>query len=122
MAPAVTGPLSVLVVDDSEDQRELLRTHLARAGCRVHAIGDPVGLEDAVATCVPDAAVVDLLMPNADGWSVLATLRERHPDMQLVIASVLDEADYPDSDDTLPKPYSGADVRALVARLEARRA
>ena len=118
----MTGQLSVLVVDDSEDQRELLRTHLERAGCRVHAISDPETLEAAVAQCVPDVAVVDLLMPNADGWSVLETLRRRHPAMVVVIASVLDEADYPESDDTLPKPYSGADVRALVARLERGRA
>ena len=118
----MTAPLSVLVIDDSEDQRELLRTHLERAGCRVHAISDPELLEVAVAQCVPDVAVVDLLMPNADGWSVLETLRRRHPAMVVVIASVLDVADYPPSDDTLPKPYSGADVRALVARLESGRA
>lgn len=117
----MSAPLSVLVVDDSEDQRELLRTHLERAGCRVHTIGDGDLLEGAVAYCVPDVAVVDLLMPTADGWSVLETLRRRHPEMDVVIASVLDEADYPESDDALPKPYSGADVRALVARLEARR-
>jgi len=118
----MTAPLSVLVVDDSEDQRELLRTHLERAGCRVHAIGDGQTLEAAVERCAPDVAIVDLLMPSADGWSVLETLRRRHPEMTVVIASVLDESQYPESDDTLPKPYSGAHVRALVSRLEAARA
>lgn len=113
--------LSVLIVDDSEDQRELLRTHLERAGCRVHAIGDPQVVEAAVEQCAPDVAIVDLLMPTADGWTVLATLRRRHPAMKLVVASVLDAADYPESDDALPKPYSGADVRALVTRLEGAR-
>ena len=40
----MTGPLSVLVVDDSEDQRELLRTHLARAGARVVPASSLIGL------------------------------------------------------------------------------
>jgi len=117
----MTAPLSVLVVDDVEDQRELLRTHLERAGCTVDAIADPVDLAAAVARSVPDAAIVDLLMPTSDGWTVLETLRRTNPAMSLVIASVLDATDYPESDETLPKPFSGADVRALVVRLEARR-
>jgi CheY-like chemotaxis protein len=121
MAAAMTAALTVLVVDDVEDQRELLRTHLERAGCIVHAIGDPTDLPATVARTTPDAAIVDLLMPSSDGWTVLETLRRTHPSMTLVVASVLDASDYPESDETLPKPFTGSDVRALVARLEARR-
>lgn len=118
----MSGSLSVLVVDDVEDQRELLRTHLERAGCRVSMLADTSLLHDTVAAVRPDVAIVDLLMPKADGWAVLDELRATSPSTTLVVASVLDEVDYPRCDDALPKPFSGADVRALVRRIQADRA
>jgi signal transduction histidine kinase/ActR/RegA family two-component response regulator len=66
--------VSVLVVDDDEDTRELLVSVLEAAGAAVHAA--PTA-SDALATCIrvtPDAIVSDIAMPGQDGYSLLRDL------------------------------------------------
>jgi len=118
----MSAALTVLVVDDVADQRELLRTHLEQAGCVVRTCADLDAVGRVLAGERVDAAVLDLLMPDADGWDVAARIRERSPATIVVFASVLDAADHPADAPSLPKPYTGRQVRELVARLRGLRA
>jgi len=105
---------TVLVVDDSEDQRLLLRRYFERAGCTVNTAGTA---EDAVASYTatpPSLVVVDLVLPGMDGWELAAQIRNHIPGCAIVITSVLDESDYPNSDAVLPKPVTGDDVRRVL--------
>ncbi|PPG35688.1 response regulator [Pseudoclavibacter sp. RFBG4] len=114
--------LRVLIVDDNADQRELLRTQFRKAGC---AAKSAATLDEALASIrveVPDVAVIDLLLGVGSGWEVREKICELVPEVAIVISSVLDESDYPSSDDVLPKPFTGKQVKGLVARLRARRA
>ncbi|MEO5568642.1 MAG: response regulator [Gemmatimonadaceae bacterium] len=96
-APAgVTGPASgglVLVIDDDPGSRELMQRHLARAGYRTQgAAGGLAGLELA-RRLKPAVITLDVLMPEMDGWAVLAALKADAAlaDIPVIMATVLEE-------------------------------
>jgi PAS domain S-box-containing protein len=65
----------VLVIDDAPEMHDLLRRSLVREGYRVEsALDGAAGLERA-REVRPDAIILDVIMPNMDGWSVLAALK-----------------------------------------------
>lgn len=104
----------MLVVEDSDDQRALLRAYLERAGCTVTTVKSA---EDAIAAYTadePDLAVIDLVLPGMDGWDLALRLRSDRPRCAIAITSVLDAAKYPDADAILPKPFTGAQVRQVL--------
>lgn len=112
----------VLVVDDSDDQRELLRALFVKAGCDVVEATGTAEAEALVRIAAPDIAVIDLMLAGEDtGWAAAAVVRSLAPDAAIVIASVLDTADYPEADARLPKPFTRAQVKALVASLTGER-
>ena len=109
-----TDSVRVLIVDDSDDQRLLLRTYFERAGCIVN---EAANAEDALAYCAgsqPDLAVIDLILPGMDGWALTHQLRLDRPDCVIAITSVLDAEEYPVAQAALPKPVSGAHVRQVL--------
>jgi DNA-binding NarL/FixJ family response regulator len=80
-APARSRPVSVLVVDDSPVfRRGMSRTIQAHVGLELagDADGGEAGLE-AIERLEPDIVLLDLVMPDVDGFEVLARLRERDP-------------------------------------------
>ena len=60
--------IHVLIVDDREADRKLLKMLLERNGYRVTAAGDGVEALAAARSDRPDAIVSDVLMPNMDGF------------------------------------------------------
>ncbi len=74
-ASGLPQPDSVLVVDDDPAQRELLARFLAREGFQVRTAADGrAGLELA-RTLHPRVILLDVMMPQMDGWSVLSALK-----------------------------------------------
>ena len=66
----------ILVIDDDEDVRALVRELLTRAGCTVHDASDGrSGLREFFAS-PPDLVVLDVSMPELDGWETLARIRD----------------------------------------------
>jgi two-component system, OmpR family, response regulator MprA len=79
-------PLRVLVVDDDDDFRLMLRVQLNLVP-DVECVGTAAdGLEalDAIARERPDAVVMDLLMPNLDGFEAIERLRQCGDDVGVV--------------------------------------
>ena len=62
---------SVLIVDDDTITRDLLSTNLHEAGYRVEAAEDGVQALDLLHRQPFDAVLLDLIMPNMDGFQVL---------------------------------------------------
>lgn len=71
MAPKAT----VLVVDDDDDVRLLCRVNLEFEGYQVREAVDGRAALDAVAAARPDVVLLDVMLPEVDGWSVLAELK-----------------------------------------------
>ncbi|HEV7377692.1 MAG TPA: response regulator [Pyrinomonadaceae bacterium] len=99
-------PASILIIDDYEDNRELLRVMLEQAGYVVsEARGGREGIEMA-RNEPPDVALVDLSMPGLDGWAVLDELRADERTQGILCAAVSAYAD-------------GARMRALTHGFDA---
>jgi two-component system, OmpR family, response regulator len=111
----------VLVIEDEPDIRRLLREILEESGYSVDTAADGCdGLSKA--TVWPyDAVILDLLLPQMDGWDVLEQLRETHKTPVLILSArdaLSDRVLGLDlgADDYLVKPFERAE---LLARLRA---
>jgi CheY-like chemotaxis protein len=69
----------ILVVDDDEDAREMLREVLANAGAVVDTAGSAAEGVDALKRLKPDVLVSDIGMPSEDGYSFLRRVRRLSP-------------------------------------------
>lgn len=113
-APEHGERVRVLIVDDSDDQRHLLRRYFERAGCDVRDAPNAEVAIEAYAVVTPDLAVIDLILPGMDGWALAVRLGADNPECVIAISSVLNEEDFPDGHAALPKPVTGAHVRQML--------
>jgi chemosensory pili system protein ChpA (sensor histidine kinase/response regulator) len=72
--PVATGPV-VLVVDDSLTIRRAIEATLTRAGCVVEVARDGMEALERMLTIVPRVLILDIEMPNLNGFDLLRTLR-----------------------------------------------
>ena len=103
---------SVLVVDDEPDIRYLTQLQLELDGHRVMTAADGAEALAAVQVEVPDVVLLDVMMPEVDGWSVLEQLKA-HLDEQISSVKVLMMTALATDDDRLRGGIEGA-VRYLV--------
>jgi signal transduction histidine kinase/CheY-like chemotaxis protein len=66
----------VLIVEDDADARELLHRMLLREGWEVREAQNGFAALDEIRTQMPDVILLDLMMPEMDGFQVITTLRE----------------------------------------------
>jgi signal transduction histidine kinase len=116
------SPAHVLVVDDNADMREYLR-RLLSLSWRVTAVADGVAALAAARELAPDLVLADVMMPNLDGFGLLAELRSspetRDLPILLLSARAGEEAHIEGmeagADDYLVKPFSARELHARVA-------
>ncbi len=111
----------ILVCDDEPQILRALRVILGDAGFEVVPAGTVREALDAVAVRPPDAAIVDLILPDGDGVEVCASIREWSRMPILLLSAVGEEREKvraleAGADDYVTKPF-GPDE--LVARLRA---
>jgi PAS domain S-box-containing protein len=103
----------VLVVDDHDDTRELLRTLFESAGAAVDPAGSAqAGLAIAV-TAVPDLLVADIGMPDVDGYSFLRAFRDRHPQVPAIAVTAYARAE--DASRARAAGFDGYHAKPIVA-------
>jgi CheY-like chemotaxis protein len=110
----ISEKVTVLVVDDSGDQRALLRRYFERAGCVVTTAKNAEDAITAYTRATPDLAVIDLVLPGMSGWELTERLRLDRPGCVIAVTSVLDESTYPAAEARLPKPFTGAQIRTVL--------
>ncbi len=127
------GPVArVLVIDDEEVMLESCRRILERKGFFVDTEPDGLRGRDRALHGVYDLILLDLRMPQVDGLEVLAEVRKRRTDLEVIIVtgySTIDSAVKAvklGACDYLPKPFTPDELRAKVdaalAHLAERRA
>jgi len=111
----------ILIIEDDLDIAELERDYLQLNGFKTEIVQDgAVGLKKAV-TGAYDAVVVDLMLPNKDGFEIIKELRKKREIPVIVVSARVEDIDkirglaY-GADDYLTKPFSPAE---LVARIKA---
>jgi excisionase family DNA binding protein len=75
--PSEGGPL-VLIVDDDDKLREFVRVNLEMEGYTVREAASAREGLDALEEQSPDLVLLDVMMPEMDGWEMLRQLHERH--------------------------------------------
>ncbi len=113
---------TVLLVDDEDNLRSMLEAALSHHGFEVHPAAngrDAIGLAHAV---VPDMIVLDVMMPDLDGFEVCRRLRSEGVKAPVVFLTAKDTTEDKvrgltlGGDDYLVKPFS---LEELVARIHA---
>lgn len=112
---------SVLVVEDTDEIRELVRTVLGRAGFDVRTVASGAECLAEVRRQAPDLIVLDLGLPDADGTEVCRQIRAETGCYVLMLTARAEEVDLliglaVGADGYMAKPFS---PRELVARVQA---
>jgi type IV pilus assembly protein PilB len=118
------GRHTVLLVEDEEALRLVLKDLLERDGYNVVEAGDGIQALDEIDRSAPDLVVLDLNLPRLDGYGVLNRIRSRPSTAKLPVLVLTAKSDEDNevrvfesgADDFLAKPFR---QRALSARLKA---
>src|SRR6266516_523250 len=92
---AAAGRGGILVIEDDPSAARLLSTYLENAGYSVTVATDGETGLSAARRLLPDAILLDLVLPGIDGWEVLRRLKldDSLRDIPVVITTMLDEHD-----------------------------
>ena len=120
----------ILVVDDEPDFCAIVKSYLEKEGYAVETAYDGVEGIDKVKENPPDAIVLDVMMPEKDGYAVCSELKsdEKYQDIPIVmltaVASHVTSTRYShydgmsmEADDYIPKPASAEDITAAIKRV-----
>ncbi|MXY25480.1 MAG: sigma-54-dependent Fis family transcriptional regulator [Acidobacteria bacterium] len=111
---------AVLVVDDEEIMRDVLESLLVSEGCRVQLAADGVAGIEAARDGRFDAVLLDVMMPGVNGMDVLKTLRQRDPNLPVIMVTAygttqtVRDAMKGGAFDFIEKPFTNEDVVQVV--------
>jgi len=112
---------TILIVDDDPHIRELIRLFLGKEGFDVHEAADGVKALAMMESMKVDMVILDIMMPNMDGWALCKELRKKY-DIPLLMLTAIGETTQKvkgfelGTDDYLVKPFEPLE---LVARVKA---
>lgn len=115
---------TVAIVDDEPDIVELVSLHLTKAGYKVKSFEDGEGLFKYLKSSQPDIVLLDLMLPDADGYEICKYLKKEEKFSNIPVIMLTARSDEMDkilglelgADDYVTKPFS---PRELVARVKA---
>lgn len=76
----------ILVVEDNPDNMKLFRVLIRKAGHEIIEMINGNGLEDTVERAAPDLILLDIQLPQRDGYALLKVLRDRWGTTRPVVA------------------------------------
>lgn len=112
---------TILIVEDEPALRDTLSYNLKKDGFTVEAVGDGRTALDSARSLRPDLIILDIMLPELDGFEVARILRKEMTTPILMLTARDDEIDRVvglevGADDYLTKPFS---MRELMARVKA---
>ena len=117
----------IVVVEDDQDLAELMKLSLHEEGMKVYHADDGVAGLELIRKRLPDAVLLDIMMPRMNGYEVCAALQsdERTRHIPIMVLTALTEDDGREKDETwrsrlnvadfISKPFS---VEELVCRVK----
>jgi two-component system KDP operon response regulator KdpE len=130
MTEATFANKRILVVDDEERIVRFIRLNLEQDGFQVEEAYSGKKAMDKLRQSLPDLVILDVMMPDLDGFEVLKLIRENHDVPVIMLTAKTEEDDRVrglelGADDYVTKPFSPRElvsrVRAVLRRTEAQR-
>lgn len=114
-------PEKILIVEDEISLQETLAYNLKKEGYIIETVGNGRSALETARTLKPDLIVLDIMLPEMDGFEVARILRKEMTTAILMLTARDDEIDRVvglevGADDYLTKPFS---MRELIARVKA---
>lgn len=111
----------VLIIDDDEKLRKLLKEYLEGNGFKVLTLADGSDVKKTLQMESPEMVILDIMLPGKDGLEVLKEIRTDDPIPVIMLTAKGDQTDRIvglelGADDYLPKPFN---PRELLARMKA---
>ena len=111
----------IIAIDDDQKLTDLLKDYLSRFNYEVIIANHPHDGLDIVKSEIPDLIILDVMLPDMEGFEVLKELRKEHSIPVIMLTARGDVTDRivgleMGADDYLPKPF---EPRELVARIQA---
>jgi signal transduction histidine kinase/DNA-binding response OmpR family regulator len=127
IGPLAVQSTTVLIVDDEEMVRRLLRERLETEGLRVREAGNADDAAAEVTSAMPDLVVLDLVLPDLDGWELVRRWRAQPATARLPVVAITSRRSADDVNaasaldaELLEKPFDhGALLAAMSRRLGA---
>jgi len=122
-APAGTTPSRVLVIDDEPAITDLLGTALRYMGFEVRTAGTGMAGLEAARDHAPDLVVLDVMLPDIDGFEVCRRLRESRDFVPVIFLTARDAEDdrvtgfIRGGDDYVTKPFSLEELTLRIGAL-----
>ena len=113
---------TILVIDDDESMRDLLRLHLSAAGYEVQVAEDAIAAGYMVLKRAPDLIISDINMPHMDGFEFIEALKadKSVPEIPVIFLTSLEEGDHRGKSlgavGYITKPVMADQLLRLVAR------
>jgi len=87
---------TILVIDDDESMRDLLRLHLSAAGYEVQVAEDAIAAGYMVLKRAPDLIISDINMPHMDGFEFIEALKadKSLPEIPVIFLTSIEEGDH----------------------------
>ena len=127
----MTETNQVWVIDDDRSIRWVLEKALTKAGMQVTCFSNANGVIEALERGQPEAIISDVRMPGMDGFTLLEKIKQKHPDVPVIIMTAHSDLDsavsayHSGAFEYLPKPFDIDEAvdqaqRACKLRREAR--
>ena len=114
-------PITILIADDEPEIADLIELHLVREGYSCIKVSDGLHAVKVIQTKPVDLAILDIMMPNLDGYEATQRIRERHHLPIIFLSAKATDLDkitglVRGADDYVTKPFNPME---LVARVNA---
>jgi CheY-like chemotaxis protein len=114
----------ILIVEDEEDSRSILRWLLEQEGYEIVEAGDGQSAVEKALSARPDLILMDISLPRMDGLQAASEIRAALPDSSLVIIAMSaydkhearDQAIHAGCNDYAPKPLDLERLEAIIKR------
>ncbi|MBN2124192.1 MAG: sigma-54-dependent Fis family transcriptional regulator [Deltaproteobacteria bacterium] len=118
----MTGPETILVVDDAPGTLEVIKRNLTSIGYRVFTAADVAQAVRTLESAPVDLVITDFKMPGADGFDLLRHVRENYRDIEVVMITGFPSLEgavravKTGAEEYLAKPFTEEELIAVVRR------
>jgi twitching motility two-component system response regulator PilH len=113
---------SIIHIDDAAADTAMMKSILSSAGHDVTSFNDPTGVEEKVATAKPNLILLDIVMPQRNGYDVLRALKRSEATKNIPVILVSSKSEETDvrwglrqgAADYITKPYNAQTVLSKI--------